>query len=1489
MTRSFIVNMKIKLYLTFVVLVLSNVLHAQTSDITEGCAPLKVTFNAPVHPTYFWDFKDGASSQGSIQGPSPSNQNPENIYTKPGTYAVEFKETAGGPVIKTLTIKVYSKPTFKPTATSPTKGCSPLTVNLTASGVAPAGVTINSYSWVFGDGSASNSNPTSHPYAAGIFDISLTINTSSVTCDTTKIYKKYISVSSPPVVNIGTTTSPVACQAPLTLTFTNTSSSPQNIPLTYSWNLFNGPLTTGLVPPPQTYSSDGAYVAKLTVTDTNGCARSQSINISVGKPKSSFTMPDTVCMNTPLTFTNTSSLGISGNYFWTFDAGASIASTGAFQPSIAYSTSGIHTITLKSTSPNGVCFHDTTKTIFVDNPTVTFTITPTYSCSEPRSFQFKATASSPISNWIWIFGDTKTSIAQNPSHTFSIPDSIYSKRGKNVFTNSVIATTASGCIARYVANDTIHLVWARFQPDTAQGCAPLLINFSDSSHSNTPKEPLATWDYDFGDGTPHGTVKNPSHTYTTPGKYKVVLIATNSAGCKDTSYAITISVGKHKALDFIADNLNPCPGNPVTFTHNTTDTAGITGWNYQSNGEFLSNCFKDQNLTMVFDDSTGKQTITMTADYNGCLTTVKKVDYINVKGPIAHFDYLTTCGASSYIVQFTDKSASATGLSWDFGDGSPLATTTGTFNHAYLASGDYNVILTATGACAPSKDTAVVHVKKIKAKFLSDTTLCMGAPYPFDASASDDVYGNCYRGYTWVYGEATQRPYISSSQLSSLTFDSSGVQSIKLIVTDINGCVDSVKRFVKVYSTPAHFSISDSIICTPDTLQFTDLSALLSTQDTTITKWSWNFGNGQSATLQNPLHIFATVSPGTNSLTTNLTITDKLGCINTTSQVINIYKVASAITTAPVLPNICLGTPIIFTASDFTTQGSSLSYKWDYKDGTTDTGNNKLHTYAGPGQYIVKLYYTEKASGCFDSITSTVTVQDYPKAGFSTSVDTLKALCNPQAITFKDTSTVGIYSFPGITRVWDFANGSGPITTYTPTFTFLKGSHSVKLTETTTNGCVDSIRKSFVVVGPKGDFTLANNNICKGDTIGFTIKDTSDVGSYTWDFGDGSNKSNVSPIKHQYNYLPPGPPLGQGIAKLIVYGQGGICPVSTSKPINIRYVKADFTRSVGDKDTTVCLGNPFTITDSSKNADIYSWNLGDGFTSASKVASFNHLYTSIGKYDITLAVKNTQYGCKDTMIKKVIVNTVPTVTAIGDSVCRDAVAHLTVSNYSASYTYSWKDTAGLSNANVYNPTLKGSTTKDYYVTATIPSTGCSTKDTATIFVVQPLVGINLDTSIVIGQYITLPVNNQNGLINFNWTPTTGLSCLSCSNPIVQPLDDIMYSAFMSDILGCFTATSTFKIHIFPETFVKLPTTFTPNGDGVNDVIYVQGWGLKDLLTFEIYNRWGELVFQTSELTQGWDGYYKGMLQNNDIYVYKVAAQTFRNTEISYEGHFNLMR
>jgi gliding motility-associated-like protein len=189
----------------------------------------------------------------------------------------------------------------------------------------------------------------------------------------------------------------------------------------------------------------------------------------------------------------------------------------------------------------------------------------------------------------------------------------------------------------------------------------------------------------------------------------------------------------------------------------------------------------------------------------------------------------------------------------------------------------------------------------------------------------------------------------------------------------------------------------------------------------------------------------------------------------------------------------------------------------------------------------------------------------------------------------------------------------------------------------------------------------------------------------------------------------------------------------------------------------------------------------------------------------------------------------------------------------------------------------------------VDTNNCTASDDAYLYVVPPLTGFNWDTTIVIGDSAYLPIDNIGGTVLFTWTPSDGLSCLQCSNPSVRPLADMTYSLYAEDFLGCTSATYEFDIHIRPETFIELPTTFTPNGDGVNDIIYVKGWGIKELESFRIYNRWGEMVFESTDLEIGWDGYYKGILQNNDVYVYKVRATSWSDKEMSKEGHINLMR
>ena len=164
-------------------------------------------------------------------------------------------------------------------------------------------------------------------------------------------------------------------------------------------------------------------------------------------------------------------------------------------------------------------------------------------------------------------------------------------------------------------------------------------------------------------------------------------------------------------------------------------------------------------------------------------------------------------------------------------------------------------------------------------------------------------------------------------------------------------------------------------------------------------------------------------------------------------------------------------------------------------------------------------------------------------------------------------------------------------------------------------------------------------------------------------------------------------------------------------------------------------------------------------------------------------------------------------------------------------------------------------------------------------------------TIIIGDQVTLPVDNNFGANIFTWTPPTKLSCLDCANPIAGPLlADTVYSLLIEDVKNCFQKTKTFTIIVKPITHIKLPTTFTPNGDGNNDIVFVRGWGIKKLISFEIYNRWGELMYKGTDINEGWNGYYKDELQNNDVYAYKVIAISWLNdTEMVKEGYIHLMR
>ena len=1437
---------------------------AQTLDVNEGCLPLTVNFTAPPgYPTHFWDFGDGSSS---------TITNPSNTYLNAGTYTASFKETATGPTIGTLTINVYPQPV--PTFTTVNdQGCIPLTVGFTNTTVLNSGITLNSLSWVFSDGGNTTGQSPNHTFTSpGSFNVSLSLTTNFPSCNTSSQYNNIIHCSAPPNMGISTNPSPpVGCTAPLTVSFQNTTTSAWG-PLTYHWDMGNTATSTATDPPNQSYN-DGVYVVWLTATDTLGCVDSVSQVVSVGGSTADFDVDDTLCINTQYLLTNLSS---PGNYTWSVAPGGGTFFDAGPNYSVYFTTPGYHDITLDVYNN---CPADTTITVFVEEIDASFISIPTFSCDTPLVAQFIPNNQNYV-DYSWFFASGDTSSALTPSTTFTYEDtSYYSVNGAKYFGATLIATSSAGCTGTFTLFDTIRLPNALLSPDVVDGCAPLTVTFIDNSVSHSS---IVNWEIHFGDGTvvTNTTSQDETHVYSSPGTYDAYVIITDANGCVDTSIVSTINVGASITPDFTVSNTDICPGDTIQFTDITTGpfADSIDTWHYYSENSRQFSCSDNPDPTWAYYHETGPQDITMVVEYNGCQSQITKTAFVNVNGPVAKLHYIIDCD-TPMVVNYIDSSQQATSLFWDFGDN----TTSSAFNPAktYSNTGDYNVTVIASNpstGCPDDTATALVHVRNLSASFTVDSLFCQGLPYDLDATNSVDVLEECGRGYTWFFSDPSVRPQTTESPNDQVTLNQTGVNQIMLVVRDINNCVDTAITYVNVYGITADFSIPDTSVCLPLTMTYSDLSV----SDTTINSWTWTFPDYSTSLMQNPNHTIPEAI-FLNDSTTILMVENVLGCTSSDTLKMFFYDPQSIVTISD--QTVCTGEVVNFQATDFTTYNSYLTYNWDFGDGNIGLAQNSTNTYANPGSYSVILTYTEAASGCSNDTLVQVNVADFPTAGFMTSVDSIQYVCPGENIIMTDTSD---YTNAPVFN-WDFGNGLSSTLMNPGTVYDSNGVYTIQLIVSVASpyGCSDTITGTVVVQQPYGDFIadIGEDTICRLDTVVFEIIDTSSVGLYYWDFGDGTGAGMVSPVSNQYTFVPPS---GQTFAKLIMSNYDGSCPITQSIPINIFDVRADFIRNGNDIDTAMCL-QPVPLTNASTNANVFFWDFGDGTTSTLPHVG-THTYDTSGTYYITLGVQNGQLTCTDTITKAIILYDNPIASIVGDTICEGEVVNLHSLHTHPTYSYLWTSNPTFLVNNDTTPSVYDipSTTTNYYLTIT-DTNNCTASDFATVMVFNPIILPDFDTVIVIGDSITLPMPYNTDWYIFSWDPSYGLSCTDCPTPTIQPLENTIYTLSIEDKFGCFSTEVSYIIDIHPETFISLPTTFTPNGDGNNDLIFVEGWGIKELLEYKIFNRWGELVFETNDLSVGWNGYYKGMLQNNDVYLVQVRVITWKDEEKSFEGYINLMR
>ncbi|RYZ49733.1 MAG: gliding motility-associated C-terminal domain-containing protein, partial [Sphingobacteriales bacterium] len=246
-----------------------------------------------------------------------------------------------------------------------------------------------------------------------------------------------------------------------------------------------------------------------------------------------------------------------------------------------------------------------------------------------------------------------------------------------------------------------------------------------------------------------------------------------------------------------------------------------------------------------------------------------------------------------------------------------------------------------------------------------------------------------------------------------------------------------------------------------------------------------------------------------------------------------------------------------------------------------------------------------------------------------------------------------------------------------------------------------------------------------------------------------------------------------------------------------------------------------------------------------------------------------------------------------DSICIGQSANLMASGAS---TYTWTPSATLNSGGISNPVATPTSTTTYRVVGH-DGFNCFSDTAFVIIGVGRYPTVNLGPDVTLSTGTELPLNTTitNGPIrDWVWTPSEDLSCDDCPLPIATIRNTGEFRVLVRTHYGC-EARDTIKVKAFcHDAQVFIPNAFTPDNDGINDILMVRGTGIVSVKTFRIFNRWGEVVFERSSFppnnpAYGWDGKVRGKVGGPDVYVYTAEVICTNGTPFFYKGNVSIIK
>lgn len=571
----------------------------------------------------------------------------------------------------------------------------------------------------------------------------------------------------------------------------------------------------------------------------------------------------------------------------------------------------------------------------------------------------------------------------------------------------------------------------------------------------------------------------------------------------------------------------------------------------------------------------------------------------------------------------------------------------------------------------------------------------------------------------------------------------------------------------------------------------------------------------------------------------------------------------------------CNGTTLSF--ENQSTSSNITSYLWDFglAGSTTDTSTKPSPTFdflqsgRDSGTYTVKLKVSS-AGGCQDSASTKVLV--YP--GFVPNF-TVQGTCFLNTYSFIDATTTkyGVvnswkWNFGDSTTLADTARSKDSAWKYGSPRTV-----NASLIVTNSKGCIDTITKPVTITDrPSLNLPFRDTLICSNDTLMLRVNISN--GSVLWTPANGPNKTRISNANTATPLVYP-----RDTTRYYVAVNDNGCANTDSVTVNVlQFITVD-----AGLDTGICRTDTFRLRPTSE-ALSYLWTASTGEkVDGIKNPVVRPLVTT--QYNVIANLGKCQ--AKDSVLARVA--PYPSSSAGSDiTICFGARVQLQGSGIGS--VFSWSPTSSLVNENTLTPTAGPVRTTVYVLTST-DTVGCPKPKTDTIIVtvIPPVRAFaGNDTTV----YPQQPVQLQaSGGTNYEWTPSTGLSNPLIANPVAtlnSNVDSVVYNVRISE--GSCFANDQVTIYVYkPGADIIVPSAFTPNGDGKNDVARPITVGITKLNYFSIYNRWGQMVFSTTDTRKGWDGNFSGVAQASGTYVYQALGTDAVGNQVFRKGTIVLIR